>query len=181
MLGTRALNRALLARQHLLARAEGPVLDLLEHLVGLQAQEPQEPYVGVWSRLLQLRAGRPLFAAAPSTLMEVARAVGDRWPRAAPRSRRRPEHPLPLVQMPPARAVAEPRLTGIARLTDIRRARRSRRAAAFYMAPARNTTIDAWLGAEPAEATADAAEAFVLRYLAATARRRPPTSAPGRG
>ena len=51
MLGTRALNRALLARQHLLARAEGPVLDLLEHLVGLQAQEPQEPYVGVWSRL----------------------------------------------------------------------------------------------------------------------------------
>ena len=43
MLGTRALNRALLARQHLLARAEGPVLDLLEHLVGLQAQEPQEP------------------------------------------------------------------------------------------------------------------------------------------
>ena len=51
MLGTRALNRALLARQHLLARADGAPLDLLEHLVGLQAQEPQEPYVGVWSRL----------------------------------------------------------------------------------------------------------------------------------
>ena len=51
MLGPRALNRALLARQHLLTRAEGPVLTLLEHLVGLQAQEPQEPYVGVWSRL----------------------------------------------------------------------------------------------------------------------------------
>ena len=27
------------------------MLDLLEHLVGLQAQEPQEPHVGVWSRL----------------------------------------------------------------------------------------------------------------------------------
>ena len=51
VLGTRALNRALLARQHLLARADGSVLDLVEHLVGLQAQEPQEPYVGVWSRL----------------------------------------------------------------------------------------------------------------------------------
>ena len=51
VLGTRALNRALLARQHLLARADGSALDLVEHLVGLQAQEPQEPYVGVWSRL----------------------------------------------------------------------------------------------------------------------------------
>ena len=51
VLGIRALNRALLARQHLLARADGSVLDLVEHLVGLQAQEPQEPYVGVWSRL----------------------------------------------------------------------------------------------------------------------------------
>jgi len=51
VLGARALNRALLARQHLLARADLPVLDLVEHLVGLQAQEPQEPYVGVWSRL----------------------------------------------------------------------------------------------------------------------------------
>ena len=51
VLGTRALNRALLALQHLLVRADVPVLDLVEHLVGLQAQEPQEPYVGVWSRL----------------------------------------------------------------------------------------------------------------------------------
>ena len=51
VLGARQLNRALLARQRLLARADGSVRDLVEHLVGLQAQEPQEPYVGVWSRL----------------------------------------------------------------------------------------------------------------------------------
>ena len=207
MLGTRALNRALLARQHLLARAEGPVLDLLEHLVGLQAQEPQEPYVGVWSRLrdfapadlsgllarreavrvllmrrtlhlvsardcLRLRrlhdpmlvarmrgtlgrrlpgvdeeelaaAGRPLFAATPSTLTEVARAVGDRWPQVAARDLGDALSTLlPLVQVPPR---------GLWRQS----------------APASSTTIDVWLGAEPEDATTETAEALVLRYLAA--------------
>jgi hypothetical protein len=207
VLGTRALNRALLARQYLLARADGPALDLLEHLVGLQAQEPQEPYVGVWSRLrdflpaelsellapreavrvllmrrtlhlvsardcLGLRrlhdpmlvarmrgtlgrrlpgvdeealaaAGRPLFAAAPSTLTEVARAIGDRWPQMAPRDLGDALSTLlPLVQVPPR---------GLWRQT----------------APACNTTIDAWLGAEPVEPTPETGEALVLRYLAA--------------
>jgi winged helix DNA-binding protein len=207
LLGTRALNRALLARQHLLARADGPALDLLEHLVGLQAQEPQEPYVGVWSRLrdfvpaelsellvrrdavrvllmrrtlhlvsardcLCLRrlhdpmlvarmrgtlgrrlpgvdeealaaAGRPLFAAAPSTLTEVARAIGDRWPQVAARDLGDALSTLlPLVQVPPR---------GLWRQT----------------APACNTTIDMWLGAEPAEPTPETGEALVLRYLAA--------------
>jgi hypothetical protein len=207
VLGTRVLNRALLARQHLLTRAEGSVLDLVEHLVGLQAQEPQEPYVGVWSRLrdfapadlsdlleqrtavrvllmrrtlhlvsardcLALRrlhdpmlvarmrgtlgrrlpdvdeealaaAGRPLFAATPSTLTDVARAVGHRWPHVAPRDVGDALSTLlPLVQVPPR---------GLWR----------------QAAPARNTTIDAWLGAEPVEHTPETAEALVLRYLAA--------------
>ncbi|WP_410598511.1 winged helix DNA-binding domain-containing protein [Amycolatopsis sp. lyj-90] len=51
VLDTRALNRATLARQLLLDRADMPVLDAVAHLCGLQAQEPQEPFVGLWSRL----------------------------------------------------------------------------------------------------------------------------------
>ncbi|MGQ4515236.1 DNA glycosylase AlkZ-like family protein [Streptomyces sp. DW26H14] len=51
VLGSRALNRATLARQLLLDRAGMPVLDAVAHLCGLQAQEPQEPFVGLWSRL----------------------------------------------------------------------------------------------------------------------------------
>ncbi|MEV0234454.1 winged helix DNA-binding domain-containing protein [Nonomuraea sp. NPDC050786] len=51
MLTLRDLNRATLARQHLLGRHEGDVADVVRRLVGLQAQEPRPPYLGVWSRL----------------------------------------------------------------------------------------------------------------------------------
>jgi hypothetical protein len=50
-LSRRALNRATLARQLLLQRSTRSLLEAVEHLVGLQAQIPHNPYLALWSRL----------------------------------------------------------------------------------------------------------------------------------
>ena len=47
----RALNRTLLARQHLLARTHATVPAMVDHLVGLQAQAPMPPYLGLAARV----------------------------------------------------------------------------------------------------------------------------------
>lgn len=213
VLSTGELNRALLARNLLLDRADIPVRRALEHLAGLQAQEPQEPFIGLFSRLREfdfsrlrefdpkeldhlletrqavrtllmrrtlhlvttsdclawrplhqpmleqrMRAvlsrrlvgvdeaelattGRPLFHEQARQLTEVGRLVGGRWPQAAPRDLGDALSSLvPLVQVPP-------------------------RGLWQQAGPARNTTIEAWLGGDPVPA-ADLDD-LVLRYLAA--------------
>lgn len=66
VLTLRALNRATLGRQHLLARTAMPPGALVDHLVGMQAQVPGDPYVAVWSRL------------SPFDPEDLSRALADR-------------------------------------------------------------------------------------------------------
>lgn len=65
VLTKRALNRATLARQHLLERADLDPVAAIEAIGGLQAQEPASPYLALWSRLASFQAadlGRTLMA-----------------------------------------------------------------------------------------------------------------------
>jgi winged helix DNA-binding protein len=66
ILTERQLNRALLERQLLLRRSDLGVVDAMEHLVGMQAQSPNAPYLGLWSRLSDF------------TIAQLADAITDR-------------------------------------------------------------------------------------------------------
>jgi len=55
VLTLRELNRATLARQLLLERKRLSPTAVVERLVGMQAQWPQAPYVGIWTRTTSFR------------------------------------------------------------------------------------------------------------------------------
>ena len=66
-LSTRQLNRAVLDRQHLLARADLDITSTLEHVGGLQTQYAPSGYIGLWSRLADFERGA------------LTSALDDRW------------------------------------------------------------------------------------------------------
>jgi hypothetical protein len=72
LLDRRALNRATLARQLLLRRSDLPTPEVVEHLVGVQAQTPHTWYVGLWTRIAGFR---PEDAADPLTARRLVRVA----------------------------------------------------------------------------------------------------------
>ena len=60
VLTPRDLNRALLARQLLLARAPQTPMAALTHLLAIQGQLPRTPFLGLWSRLVDFKSAHLL-------------------------------------------------------------------------------------------------------------------------
>ncbi|NUS92909.1 MAG: winged helix DNA-binding domain-containing protein [Nocardia sp.] len=56
-LSLRELNRTLLVRQHLAARTEQTPHEVIRQLVAVQGQEPNWPYIGLWTRLSRFEHG----------------------------------------------------------------------------------------------------------------------------
>ncbi|MYT70341.1 MULTISPECIES: winged helix DNA-binding domain-containing protein [unclassified Streptomyces] len=101
-----ALNRATLARQLLLERADIGVEDAVRRVVALQAQQPASPYVALWNRVAGFRAEEldaafAAFRVVKSTLMRITL------------------HAVHVDDYPALRAAVEPTVRG-ARLRDRR-------------------------------------------------------------
>jgi hypothetical protein len=88
VLTDRVLNRTTLSRQLLLERRPVPPAGVLELLVGLQGQDPELPYVGLWNRidgfahddLTRLMAGRAVVRATLFRGTQHLMLTGDyRW------------------------------------------------------------------------------------------------------
>jgi hypothetical protein len=87
-LSTRALNRALLARQLLLERSRLPLAEALEAVGGLQTQYAPSGYIGLWSRLADFRRDSLTEALANRTVVQATLmratihmvSAGDYWP-----------------------------------------------------------------------------------------------------
>jgi hypothetical protein len=86
----RRRNRALLARQLLLERADLPLTEVLERVGGIQTQYAPSAYIGLWSRMAdfersQLTAALQDHSAVQATLMRMTIhtvSAGDFWPMA---------------------------------------------------------------------------------------------------
>lgn len=76
VLSLRRLNRALLARQALLNREATDATSMTERLVGLQAQEPAPPFVGLWSRIENFRRDDLLDALADGRIVRATAMRG---------------------------------------------------------------------------------------------------------
>ncbi|MEU4741479.1 winged helix DNA-binding domain-containing protein [Actinosynnema sp. NPDC023658] len=72
VLSRRALGRATLARQFLLARTDAAVPEVVSHLVGLQAQTPHTWYTGLWSRVAGFTPDRAADLLVDRTLVRLA-------------------------------------------------------------------------------------------------------------
>ena len=133
-LSRRELNRALLARQLLLERAELPLPAALERVAGIQAQYAPSMYVGLWSRLAgferdALTAALERREVVQGTLMRVTIhlvARADYWPFAlATRAARRERWLRSVRDAPSAAAMAGAARTLRRRLAEEGRLRRT--------------------------------------------------------